>query len=167
MEQYKAWSIWFCSLTCTVWLLFHSLFTQILVDCKMNTKNVKKKNNYKQKAFRDIFGQPHTQEYKATKKKHIMKQQLNKKKSKESQTKLMSWYWKRKSSRRKDLIKYNSHPWIMFFLIDWLSFEKDGGFVWNWTSKVKGVEEFWTYMNKGGASRKVDNFHERHMCIIT
>ena len=25
-----------------------------------------------------------------------------------------------------------------------------GGFVWNWTFKVKVVEEFWTYMDKGG-----------------
>ena len=42
----------------------------------MSTKNV---NNYKLKTFRDIFGQLHTQEYK-----------LNEKKSKESQTRLIS-----------------------------------------------------------------------------
>ena len=37
----------------------------------------------------------------------------------------------------KDLISYNSHPWIMFsfnlLVIIWR-----GGFVWDWTSKVKG-----------------------------
>ena len=50
----------------------------------MSTKNV---NNYKSKTFRDIFGQLHTQEYKATKK-QIVKLQLNEKKSKEDQTRL-------------------------------------------------------------------------------
>ena len=39
----------------------------------MSTKNV---NNYKLKTFRDIFGQKHTQEYKA-KKKQIIRFQLN------------------------------------------------------------------------------------------
>ena len=39
----------------------------------MSTKNV---NDYKQKTFRDIFGQLHTQEYKATKK-QIVRLQLN------------------------------------------------------------------------------------------
>ena len=39
----------------------------------MITNNVtKKRNSYKKKTFRDIFGQPHTHEYKATKK-QIMK----------------------------------------------------------------------------------------------
>ena len=38
------------------------------VDCKMSTKNV---NNYNLKTFRDIFGQLHTQEYKATKKQTV------------------------------------------------------------------------------------------------
>ena len=52
----------------------------------MSTKNV---NNYKLKTFRDIFGQLHTQEYKTTKK-QIVRFQLNEKKSKESQTRLMS-----------------------------------------------------------------------------
>ena len=48
-------------------------------DCKMSTKNV---NNY------DTFGQLHTQEYKATKK-QIVSLQLNEKKSKERQTRLI------------------------------------------------------------------------------
>ena len=39
----------------------------------MSTKNV---NNYKLKTFRDIFGQKHTQEFKA-KKKQIIRFQLN------------------------------------------------------------------------------------------
>ena len=46
--------------------------------------------------------------------------QLNEKKSKESQTRLMGWYWKRKPTWRKDLITYNSHPWIMFSF-NWLA----------------------------------------------
>ena len=40
--------------------------------------------------------------------------QLNEKKSIESQTRLMSWYWKWNPTWRKDLIAYNIHPWIMF-----------------------------------------------------
>ena len=51
----------------------------------MSTKNV---NNYKLTTFPDIFGQLHTQEYKTTKK-QIVRFQLNEKKSKESQTRLM------------------------------------------------------------------------------
>ena len=46
----------------------------------MTTKNV---NNFKEKTFRDIFRQLHTQEYKATKK-QIVRLQLNEKKSNES-----------------------------------------------------------------------------------
>ena len=34
---------------------------------------------------------------------------------------------------------------MFFFQIDWLSFEDEGeGFIWNWASKDKKVEEFWT-----------------------
>ena len=73
--------------------------------------------------------------------------QLNEKKSTESQTRLMSWYWKGKSTWRKDLTTYDSHPWIMFYF-NWLVIiwrgGKGGRFAWNWTSKVKGVEEIWT-----------------------
>ena len=39
--------------------------------------------------------------------------QVNGKKSMESQTRLMSWYWKT-DLKDKDLITYNSHPWIIF-----------------------------------------------------
>ena len=56
------------------------------IDKKMSTK---KMNNYKKKTFRDIFGQLHSQEYKATKKK-IERLQLNAKKPKGSQTLLLS-----------------------------------------------------------------------------
>ena len=32
-------------------------------------------------------------------------------------------------------------------------------FIWNWTSKVKGVEEFWTWMDKeGGGGRSLENW---------
>ena len=51
----------------------------------MSTKNV---DNYK-RHFEIFFGQLHTQEYKATKK-QIVRLQLNEKKSKESQARLMS-----------------------------------------------------------------------------
>ena len=46
-------------------------------------------NNYKLKTFHDSFGQLHAQEYKATKK-QIVRLQVNEKKSKESQVRLMS-----------------------------------------------------------------------------
>ena len=46
-------------------------------------------------------------------------------KRKESQTRLMSWYWKRKPTWRKDLITYNSYSWIMF-LFNWLIGEGRG-----------------------------------------
>ena len=71
------------------------------------------------------LGQLHTREYKATKK-QIVRLQLNEKRSKENQKRLMSWYWKRKLTWRKELIRYNSHPWIMFSLLDSLSFGEDG-----------------------------------------
>ena len=51
----------------------------------MSTENV---NNYKQKTF-DNFGQLHTKEYKGTKR-QIVRLQLNEKKSKEGQIRLMS-----------------------------------------------------------------------------
>ena len=42
-----------------------------------------------------------------------------------------------------------------------------GGFVWNWTSKIKGVEQFWTLIDKGGwGSWKLDNFLGCHMGIV-
>ena len=78
------------------------------------------------KHFVIFLEQLHTQEYKATKK-HTVRHQLNEKKSKEIETRLMSWCWKRKPSWRKDLLTYNSYPWIIyFFLIDWLSFGDRG-----------------------------------------
>ena len=75
-----------------------------------------------------IFLDNCTQEYKATKK-QIVRLQLNEKKSKKSQTRLMSWYWKQKLTWSKDLITCNSHLWIMFFffLINWLSFGEEVG----------------------------------------
>ena len=48
----------------------------------------------------------------------------------------------------------------MFSLIVWLSFEvgRGGEVVWNWTSKVKGVVEFWTKMDKGVGVLKTGQF---------
>ena len=68
-----------------------------------------------------IFGQLHTEKCKATEN-QIVKLQLNEKKSKESQTRLMCWYWKRRPTWRKHLITCDSHSWIMFSLTDWLYF---------------------------------------------
>ena len=93
-------------------------------------------------------------------KKQIVRLQLNK-----SQTRPMILYWKRKPTCKKDLITYNKHPWIMF-CFDWLVIIWRGGFAWNWTWKVKRVEEFWTLMYKGVVgSWKLGNFHGSHMCI--
>ena len=63
-----------CSIVC---LRFHVVQIK-QADCKMSTKN-----DYKENTFRDIFGQLHTQEYKATKN-QIVRIQLNVKKSNES-----------------------------------------------------------------------------------
>ena len=94
-----------------------------------------------------MFGQLHTQEYKATKK-QIVRLQLNEKKSKESQIRLMSWCWKLKPTWRKDLISYNSHPWIMCVLFSLFVYHLERGVVWNWTPKIKGVGECWSQMDK-------------------
>ena len=78
----------------------------------------------------------------------------------------MNWSWKRKPTWSKDLITYNSHPWIMFsfncLVITWKgggSFEIGRPSLWKWKNfgcrwkKVVGVLKF----------RK---FYGRHMCII-
>ena len=79
------------------------------------------------------FGQLHTQELKSTKK-QVLRLQLNEKTWKESQTWLMSLYWKRKPIWRKDLITYNSFPWIMFsfkqLVIIWRGGGGGGGGGW-------------------------------------
>ena len=49
-----------------------------------------------------------------------------------------------KPTWRKELKTCSSHPWIMFSF-SWLVIIWRGeGFVWNWTSKDKEMEEFWT-----------------------
>ena len=97
----------------------------------------------------------------------IVRLQLNVKNSKESQTRLMSWYWKRKPTWREDLITCNSHPWIMFFF-NWLviiwrgcSFDIGRRRSRRWKNFGRG----WT-MGVGGGSWKLDYFHGRHVCII-
>ena len=45
----------------------------------------------------------------------------------QSQTRLMSWYWKRNPTWRKGLITYNSHLGLSFLLIDWLSLGEGKG----------------------------------------
>ena len=56
--------------------------------------------------------------------------------SSSSQTRLMSWYRKWKLIWRKDLITYNSYPWIMFSFNLLFFIWRGRGFIWNWTSKV-------------------------------
>ena len=80
---------WFRLFTCTVQLLSNSLFTSWSYVNKTSW-------------------QLHAHKYEATEKQTV-KLQLNEKKSKESHTRLMSWYWKRMSTWRKGLIAYNSH----------------------------------------------------------
>ena len=85
--------------------------------------------------------------------------QLDKKKSIESQARLMSWYWKWKPTWRKGLITYSSHPWIMFSF-NWLVIIWRGGcsfeightrsrgwknFGPNWKIGVGGLEN-WTIL---------------------
>ena len=102
---------------------------------------------------------------KATKK-QIVTLHLNEKKSKESQTRSTSWYWKRKPTWRKDLIKYNSHPWIMlsfnWLVIIWregvrlkLDVQGQGG------GRILDLDG-----QRGWVVLKIGHFHGRHMCII-
>ena len=144
-----------CSIVC-----LHFQVLQIKqADSKLSTKNV---NNYKLKTFRDVFGQLQTQGYKATKK-QIVRYQLNEKKSKESQTRLMSWYWKRKLTWKKDLITYNSHPWIMYsfnwLVIIWRG--EEGGGVLSFEirhPRSTGWRNFGRKWTRGWESWKLDNF---------
>ena len=92
---------------------------------------------------------------------------LNGKKSMESQTREKSWYWKQKTTLRKDLITYDSHPWIMFSFI-WLVI------IWRW----RVVHLKLDVQSQGGGrildvagqarwgSWKLDNFHGHDMCIV-
>ena len=93
--------------------------------------------------------------------------QLNEKKSMESQTRLMSRYWKWKPTWRKDLITYNSHPRIMF-PFNWLVIIWRGGGV---CEKLdiqgqRGGRNLDVPGQVGGESWKLGNFHGRHMCIV-
>ena len=164
---------WFFAFTCTVQLLFHSLFT---------------------------FSR-HTQEYKATKKQIVRLQlnldpstsslkrkakkrvliflnnsgfevcwlQLNGKKSMENKKRLMSWYWKQKPTWRKDLIAYRSHPWIMFSfnLIGYHLRKRRTGRGDSFKigrPRRRECENFGRSWIRGVS--KFDNFHRRHMVII-
>ena len=104
--------------------------------------------NYKQKLFRGIFGQLHIHEYKAMKK-QIVKLQLNEKNSKESQTRLMSWYWKRKPTWRKGLITFNSPLWIMFSF-NWLVIILEKGVRLKLDVQDQGMEKCLDVDGQGG-----------------
>ena len=128
----------------------------------MNTKNLSVDFNKKQISYCIILKQIlYTQEYKAAKTQTV-RLQLNEKKSQES---LTSLEWKGKLTWRKDLITYNSHPWIMFsfnwFVIIWRgkgSFKMGRPTSMGW----KNFERRWTR-----GKTQMDNFHGRHKCIIS
>ena len=76
----------------------------------------------------------------------------------------MNWYWKRKQTWKKDLITYNTHPWIMFSF-NWLVI------IWRGRRFTWGLLT-WRRFNFGRrwarelGSWKLGNFLGRHMCII-
>ena len=107
----------------------------------------------------DIF----VQEYKPTKKQTV-RHQLNEKKSKESQARLTSWYWKREPSWRKDLITYNNHSWIMFSF-NWLFIIWKGGIRLKLNAQDQKGGRILDLDRQGGGYWKLDSFHGRHMCI--
>ena len=96
---------------------------------------------------------------------------LNRKKPMESlKTRLMSWYWKRKPTWRKDLITYSSHPWVMFsftwMTIIWRegygdSFEIGRQRSRGWKNFGRGGQERW-----GRGVLKIGHFLGRHMFIV-
>ena len=118
------------------------------------------------KYFMIFFRQLLTKEYKQVAKRQMVRLQLSEKKSKESQTRLISWYWKWKPTSRKHLITYNIHLWIMFSY-NWLVIIWRGGSFVIECSRSRGWKNFrrrWTWGE--GGSWKLDTFHGRHMCII-
>ena len=64
------------------------------------------------------------------------------KKPKESQTRLMSWYWKGKPTWRKDLITYNSHPWIMLSFNCLVIIWRRGRVVWLFETGRQSLREW-------------------------
>ena len=95
--------------------------------------------------------------------------QLNEKKPMESQTRLMSWYWKRKPTWRKDLITYNSNPRIIF-PFNWpvIIRRRGGGRVsLKLDVQGQGSGRIMDVAAQGsGRSCKLGNFHRRPMCIV-
>ena len=75
----------------------------------------------------------------------------------------MSWYWKRKSTWRKDLITYNSHPWIMFSL-SWLDIIWRGGVRLKLYLQGQGGGRILEVDGRGGGGPwKLENFPGRHV----
>ena len=111
------------------------------------------------------FGQLRTQEFKATKN-QVVRINLNEKKWKGSHSWLMSLYWKRKLTWRKDLVTYNSYSRIMF------SFK---GLVKIWRGEVclkldvqgqEGERILDIGGQRGWRSWNLDNFYGCHMWIV-
>ena len=101
--------------------------------------------------------------------------QLNEKKSMESDelilkrmesNELMSWYWKRKPTWRRDLITYNSRPRILFHF-NWLVIIWKGGIYLKLDVQSQGSGRILYVTGQSGwGVLKLDNFHGRHMCIV-
>ena len=86
-----------------------------------------------------------------------MRLQLNEKKSKGSQTRLMGWYCNRNRLEGRTWLHIIVTLWLCFLLFDWLSFG-EGVLVWNWTSKIKGCKNFglrWTRGLRGLENWKI------------
>ena len=81
--------------------------------------------------------------------------QLNKTKSMESRTKLMSWYWKGKPNWRKDLITYNSHPRITFLFNCLVIIWRGRGFRLKLDVQGQGVGRILDVAGQGGWRRGV------------
>ena len=96
------------------------------------------------------FEQLHTQEFGATKM-QIVRLQLNEKKWKENESWLMSLYWKRKPTWKKDLVII----WREKVCLK-LDVQGQGG------ELILDLDG----QGGGGGSWKLNNFHGRHMCII-
>ena len=66
----------------------------------------------------------------------------------------MSWYWKWNPTRRKDLITYSSHPWIMFSFNSLVIILRVGvrlkmnvqGFRHSWTRRGRGLDNRTIFM---------------------
>ena len=89
----------------------------------------------------------------------------------------MGWYWKRKPTWRKDLITYNSHPWIVvsfnWLVIIWTKWWGGGlskigcprskgwkNFGRRWTRWVGGLENWTSFIDAIWVSSLISNMYK-------